>query len=223
MNGAGLAISFVVVPGFIFCIRALMRRGVFGAFTARKVIHIGVAHWWLIAMAMFDDPWTASVGPACSLLATALPTARPLLPRGKETGTGWDRGTFFYSLSLLILVNLSWRGVLPPRSAGIGVLVMAWGDACAGLVGAKLGGRGVMVWGRRKTVAGTAAMLCVSFVVALVLTIAWIPRPGGLGTAALTSLAIAGGAAVLEVLTPFEMDNLTVSVGAALLSGGLFA
>lgn len=224
MNGAGLVISFVAVPGIIVGVRALMRRGLVGPFTARKVIHIGMAHWWLIAMAMFDDPWVASIGPACSLLAiAALPMARQLLPRDGESHGRWDRGAFFYSLSLLALVNLSWRGVIPPWCAGIGVLVMGWGDACAGLVGARFGGRGVTIWGRRKTAAGTAALFGVSFCVALILTLAWNPRANAFGTAAGMSLAIAGAAAVLEALTPCDLDNLTIPVGTAILVRGLFA
>ncbi len=118
-------------------------------------------------------------------------------------------------------MNLSWRGLLPLRAATVGVLVMGWGDGCAGLLGARFGKTGIRIWGRKKTVPGTATMLLVSFVVTLVVMMASRPPASGLPAAAAVSLATAAVAVCLELVTPWGIDNLTISVGSALFFAGV--
>ena len=62
-DALGLAASYAFVFGFIGAATLLMKRKAMPASATRKVIHIGVAHWWLLAMVMMDDPWVASAGP----------------------------------------------------------------------------------------------------------------------------------------------------------------
>lgn len=223
LNGAGLAASAVFVFSVIAGAGKLHQRGVSDASTARKLIHIALAQWWLIAVSMFDDPWVACAGPACSLLAASLMPGLALLPAKDGAGHVRDRGTICYSAALLILVNLSWRGLIPVRAAAAGVLVMGWGDGIAGLVGMRWGGKGVNIWGRRKTAAGTAAMFLSSFIVCLIVTELWNPRGAGFAWAVGTSLATAGVATALELLTPLGIDNLTISLGTSLFYAGVFA
>ncbi len=204
-NGAGLAASFVFVFAAVAGPIWLQRRRLFGPEAARKVTHIVAAHWWLIAMAVFDDLWAASVGPACALLAAA---SIPIREDGRR-----DRGIISYAAALLALVILSWRGIVPRWIAGIGVLVMGWGDGAAGLVGARFGRGGVRIWGRKKTIQGTAAMFLASFALALALTGIFDPRAPGLPGAVVISLWTAAAATALELLTPLGIDNLTISLG----------
>lgn len=222
MNGAGLLVSVAFVFAVIACATALLRMRILSAQSARKAIHITLSHWWLIASAMIDDPWIASVGPACSLLsASLLPTSR-LLPVVEGTGPGRDRGTICYSAALLILVNLSWRGLIPAKSAAIGVLVMGWGDGLAGLVGDRWGKNGALIWGRNKSIQGAAAMFLASALVTLVVTLVSTPPVSGFPSILVMCCATAGVAAGLELFTPFGVDNLTIPLGTALFFVGAF-
>jgi phytol kinase len=216
MNGAGLAASLVFVSASIAGATWLLRGGRLGAPTARKVIHIAEASWWLIAMAMFDDPWAASIGPACSLLASSVFPLGGVVPREDGESRARDRGIISYSAALLVLVNLSWRGIVPQWVAGIGVLVMGWGDGLAALVGVKFGRAGLRIWGRRKTVQGTAAMFLAAFLITLIFNLVFDPRTSTLPARILLSLSTAGVATALELLTPLGVDNLTISLGTAL-------
>jgi phytol kinase len=218
MNIAGLAVSVAFVLTIIALTNALSHAGTFSRVTARKAIHIALAQWWLIAVAMFNDPWVASVGPASGLLASAIVPAVLPLPQ-ETTGRARDRGTICYSAALLVLVNISWRGFISTHAATVGVMVMGWGDGLAGLVGARFGTGGVSIWGRRKTFAGTAAMFFSSCVVTLLLTMAGNePLPRLFVCIACTALV----ATLLEFFTPWGLDNLTIAIGTAFFSAGAF-
>lgn len=201
----------------------LQRRRILSAFTARKMTHIAMAHWWLIAMALFDDPWVASAGPAGSLLAVTAFPITGALPGADSEGGARSLGIIAYCASLLVLVNLSWRGVMPAWIAGLGVLTMGWGDGMAGLVGLRFGRGGIRIWGRRKTVHGTVAMFVSSFLVALLMTLVFGARASSPASRVALSLSTAGVATALELLTPLGMDNFTISVGTALFSAGVIS
>ena len=223
LNGAGLAASGAFVFLVIAGAAGLHRTGLVGPRTARKLIHVALANWWFIAVAMFDDPWAASAGPACSLLAAVLAPRLRLFPADDAAAGTLDRGTICYSAALLVLVNLSWRGLIPLSAATTGVLVMGWGDGLAGLMGMKFGTRGVLVWGRRKTVQGTAVMFLASFAACFIVAVARGPRGSALFPAALISLSTAAVATAFELFTPWGLDNLTIPLGAALFNAGTFA
>ena len=217
VSAAGLGASFLFVFGTISGVTRLVTRGSLGSGTARKVIHITLSHWWLIALAMFDDPWVASVGPALALAGAFL---KPLVPAEDGSARARDRGVVCYSAALLILINLSWRGLISARAAAIGVFAMGWGDGLAGIIGLRFGRGGVSIWGRRKTGAGTAAMFLASLVVTL-LCMAASGFPGFMSgaVAALSTAAVATG---LELMTPWGTDNLTVALGTAVFFARAF-
>jgi len=222
LNGAGLVTSGLFVFLVIAGTTMLHRAGFLSARATRKVIHIALANWWLIAVAMFDDPWAASVGPACSLLgAVAVPRLR-LFPADEGAAGTFDRGTLCYSLAFLVLVNLSWRGLMPLRAATTGALVMGWGDGLAGLVGMRFGSGGILVWGRRKSALGTAAMFLASFAACFIITAVRGGRDSALFPSALISLSTAAVATALELVTPLGLDNLTIPLGVAFFSAVAF-
>ena len=221
-DALGIVASYAFVFGFIGVATLLMKRRVMLPSATRKVIHIGVAHWWLIAMTMMDDPWVASVGPLSFIIINALDIRFRLLPAMDEVADGRNWGTVYFPVSLLVLVNLCWRGVMPAWVGGIGVLVLGWGDGCAALVGERSGGAGLRIWGGRKSAAGTAAMFAASFAVTLVFTLAFSHRFGALLPAAGAAAATAAVATVVELVTPLGIDNITVPLVVAGLYVGLF-
>jgi phytol kinase len=222
LDALGLAASYVFVFGFISLATLLMRRGFLGASSARKVIHIGVAHWWLIAIALMSDPWVASVGPATFIVINALALRFRMLPAMDEGADRRNLGTVYFPISLLVLVNLCWRGVMPAWVGGIGVLVLGWGDGLAALVGERNEAPGVRIWGGRKSAAGTAVMFGASFAVTLVFTLIFNSRYGAILPAVGVSAVLAAAATAVELLTPFGVDNITVPLAAAALYAGVF-
>ena len=246
----GIVASYVFVFGFIGIATILMRRSVLAPSVTRKVIHIGVAHWWLIAMALMDDPWVASVGPASFIAINALAIRFRLLPAMDEGADARNWGTVYFPVSLLILVNLCWRGVVPVWVGGLAVLVLGWGDGLAAIVGerraqAPLRRRsqihevrsirrtgtafGPSAYARtpvpwlRKTVAGSAAMFGASFAVSLCFTLVFNSRFGAPAAALAVSALTAAAATIVEVLTPLGIDNITVPLATVLLYAGVFA
>jgi phytol kinase len=222
LDALGLAASYAFVFGFIGGATALMRSDVLRASAARKVIHIGVAHWWLIAMALMDDPWVASVGPASFIVINALALRLQLLPAMDEGADRRNLGTIYFPISLLVLVNLCWRGVMPVWVGGIAVLVLGWGDGLAALVGEGSGAPGFRVWGGRKTVAGTVLMFSASFIITLTFTLVFNTRYAAPGPAVGVAAIVAAAATAVELFTPFGIDNLTVPLAVAALYAGAF-
>ncbi len=214
--------SYALVFAFIAVAALLVHRRRLAPAGGRKLIHIGVSHWWLVAMAAFDNPWIASIGPASFIVINGL-EARYRLVRAMSGGAGpRNRGTVWYPVSLLVLVNLCWRGVLPPWVGGIGVLIMGWGDGLAAVVGDAVRATGARIWGGRKTAAGSAAMFAASFLVTLGFTLAFGPQGARLFPAAAAAAATAAVATLLEAATPLGIDNITVPIGAALFYGLVF-
>jgi phytol kinase len=222
-DGIGIVVSYLFVFGFIAVATLLMRRNVLAASATRKVIHIGVAHWWLIAMALMDDPWVASVGPLSFIVINALAIRRKLLPAMDQGADARNWGTVYFPVSLLVLVNLCWRGVMPVWVGGLAILVLGWGDGLAALIGESNGARGARIWGGRKSTAGTLVMFAASFIVALVFTLVFNRRFGALLPAVGVSAATAAAATLVELLTPLGIDNITVPLVTAALYAAVFA
>ncbi len=222
LDALGLAASYAFVFGFIGGSSFLMRRHILRASAARKVIHIGVAHWWLIAWATMSDPWVASVGPASFVVINALSRRFHLLPAMDEGAGRHNLGTVYFPISLVVLVSLCWRGLVPLWVGGIAVLVLGWGDGLAALVGEDNGAPGVRIWGGRKSVAGTLVMFAASFVVTLVFTVIFNARYGALLPAIGVSAVVAAAATVVELFTPLGIDNITIPLAVAGLYAGVF-
>ena len=223
LDALGLAASYAFVFGFIGAATALVRRNILHPTAARKVIHIGVAHWWLVAMALMNDPWVASVGPASFIIINALSLRFKLLPAMDEGADRRNLGTIYFPVSLLVLVNLCWRGVMPLWVGGIAVLVLGWGDGLAALVGEGNGAPGVRIWTGRKSAAGTFLMFTASLAVTLIFTLLFSARYGALVPAIGVSTIVAAAATVVELFTPFGIDNITVPLAVAALYAGVFA
>ncbi len=222
LDALGLAASYAFVFGLIGTASFLKRRRVLRASATRKVIHIGVAHWWIIAWATMSDPWVASVGPASFVVINALSIRFRILPAMDEGADRHNLGTVYFPVSLLVLVNLCWRGVIPPWVGGIAVLVLGWGDGLAALVGEDNGAPGIHIWEGRKSAAGTLFMFAASFVVTLLFTLIFNTRYGALLPAIGVATVIAAAATVVELFTPLGIDNITIPLAVTALYAGVF-
>ncbi len=182
----------------------------------RKLVHIGTGNIILLAWGLALPAW---MGIAAGLFfgAVALASyAKPFLPGINNVGRR-SYGTFFYAISIGLLVGWFWSLGLP-QYAVLGVLTMTWGDGLAGLIGRRWGRHPYELWGSRKSWEGSIAMALISGAIAWPL-LGWSEL--GLGLQCGVAAAVAIAAAGLEACSSYGLDNLTVPIGVAALAYGL--
>lgn len=179
----------------------------------RKVVHIGAGNvillaWWL------NIPGWVGVGAAIITGAIALTSYFiPILPSINSVGRK-SLGTLFYAISFGVLVAWFWPGHLP-QYAVIGILVMAWGDGMAAIIGQRYGKHPYQVLGMTKSWEGSCSMAIVShFISCLIL----LPGAENIWHSWLICLIVAVVAASLETISKLGVDNLTVPIGSAAIA-----
>lgn len=178
----------------------------------RKIVHIGSGNvillaWWL--------NFPASIIIEASIVASIMAISSyflPILPSINSVGRK-SLGTLFYAMSIGILTAWFWTSKQPEYVA-VGILVMSWGDGFAALIGQNFGKHPYEFLGNKKSLEGSLTMTLVSFIVVsliLVLTL------GNSWQNLLISLIVAVVATILETISKFGIDNLTVPLGSAVL------
>ena len=199
--------------GLLLLVASLLNRfGTGNSEIIRKVVHIGTGNiilfaWWL------DIP--AFVGVGASVLAsvvTLLSYSFPILPGINSVGRK-SLGTFFYAVSIGVLVAWFWN-INRPQYAALGILVMAWGDGLAALVGQRFGKHPYKVWDNKKSWEGSGTMAIVSFIVSVLI---FLSIQGNNWQTWIVSLSVALLATTLEAFSVYGIDNLTVPLGSAAL------
>ncbi|MGG6239568.1 diacylglycerol/polyprenol kinase family protein [Nodosilinea sp. AN01ver1] len=183
----------------------------------RKIVHIGAGHVILLAWWLHTPAW---MGIAASVVfsGVALLSYRlPILPGINGVGRN-SLGTFFYAISIGVLTAIFWPLWLP-QYAAIGILVMTWGDGLAALIGQNFGRHPYKVLGNQKSWEGSLTMALASFLVCLLV----LGATAGFTTGAVwgTALVVAIASTLLETLSFYGLDNLTVPLGSAALAYGL--
>ncbi len=176
----------------------------------RKVVHMGVGNVILLAWWLQIPAWVGVTAAIAASLVALLSYQIPILPSVNSIGRkSW--GTFFYAVSIGILVGVFWW--LNQREyAAIGVLVMTWGDGLAALVGQRFGRHPYTLWHMQKSWEGSATMLLVSFAVSAMILLTVQGNGWQTWAIAGTIALIASG---LEAFSKFGIDNLTVPLGSA--------
>ncbi|MEN9205285.1 MAG: hypothetical protein Q6K70_05700, partial [Thermostichales cyanobacterium DRC_bins_46] len=146
--------------GVVFALAEGLRARHWDGEIVRKVIHIGVGNIiWLAWLLQVPQGLGVGFSLLFSLLAL-LSYHIPILPSLNGVGRQ-SLGTFFYALSIGLLLALFWRDPLRVFAV-IGILVMTWGDALAALVGKRWGSHRYSCWGIGKSWEGSLTMWGVS-------------------------------------------------------------
>lgn len=209
MNWWGIVVSFGFVFGFIGIAQLLLRAGHISASVTRKIVHIGVAHWWILAMLFFDRWEFAIVGPVAFVFINLASYLFRLFPAMEHKERTRNLGTVYFPVALLASVLLTWGGPVPIWMGGVGILVLGWGDGLASLVGERTGSHILRVFGNTKSIAGTATMFVASAIVTLAFLLVFASGSPA-ASIALVVVATALVASIVELVTPFGLDNLTV-------------
>lgn len=209
--GMGVSIGFVFI---VIIVSEILKRTVnLGIEATRKFIHIGVSHWWIIAMIFIPDMKYAAVPPLLFIVLNYISYKRSLFGSMERKEGAGDLGTVYFPISLLLLVLLTWEGGLFREDfkylGAIGILIMGYGDGFAGLIGKRLGKNKFQFLGNKKSIEGSLTMFVFSFMVTFIVMI-WV---NGFSLMNIyITLIVATLATLIEALTPLGLDNLAVPV-----------
>lgn len=182
----------------------------------RKIVHIGAGQVVLIAWGLAIPGWVGAIAGVLAAGIAMVSYRLPILPSLESVGRH-SYGTLFYAISIGALVG-GFFSVGQPVFAAIGILVMAWGDGLAALVGQRWGNHPYTVFNAQKSWEGSGTMAMIGFgITSGLLTLHF----GFSGTILIIAAIVAVVSTGLETFSRWGIDNLTVPVGSSLLTYGL--
>ncbi|MGA9349638.1 MAG: phosphatidate cytidylyltransferase [Anaerolineae bacterium] len=206
-----LIISYVYVFAMIGVGEGLRQwRGYSTEFT-RKFIHIAVG-LWAFGMVLLFQHWYFAIIPPLSFVLLNYISYRGEIFKSVETGEKGNLGTVYFPISFAIIICLLWER---PNLLVASLMPMAWGDGLAAVLGRRYGQRKYSILGSTRSMEGSLVMFLFSWV-SVFLALLLLP-PLGWQTSLLYSLALAVFATIVEALSPWHIDNLTVSFFSAAL------
>jgi len=212
-NWIALLVSFAYVFAAIGIAEALRKwRGYSVEFT-RKFIHIAVGMWAYGSVLLFERRTFAIIPPLAFVAINAFSYWQGTF-KAMETGEKGQLGTIYFPISFVALVWMLWGW---PHLLVASLMPMTWGDALAAVVGRRIGRRHYTVLGSTRSLEGSVVMFLASWVATLVPLMLLAPGPVNLVAAAGTAAVVALGAMVVEAVSPWGIDNLTVPAISALV------
>lgn len=207
MNIIGIFVSIVFLFGIIYLSTYISK---VGNELSRKFVHIGVCHWWIIAMIFFDHVIYASIVPIIFIIINIVSYKINLFPSMERKDN--SLGTIYMVISCLILVILSFFWFDSMIYGCIGMLVMGYGDGFASLFGHRFSSKKIFIFGSEKSIVGSITMFVFSFI-----TISIISLIFGMFSI-VPVLIISITATLVEMFSVFGIDNLSVPLVTAILS-----
>ena len=173
----------------------------------RKIIHIGIGPLIPIAQFLKIDQNSALFFTGIISFLVLINYKYKIFPSIEDVERK-SYGTFFYCISLLILITLFWDK--DPYSLITGFFIMTFGDGLAGLIGKNFNSRSWIFFKQKKSLFGTITMLLISFVV--VSTLGYFQQ----NSFHLNYFTIACIATLLEQFSVLGIDNFIVPISSAL-------
>ena len=178
----------------------------------RKVVHIGTGNAMLFAWLLQLPAWVGITAAGVAGVITLVSYRLPILPGVNSVGRK-SLGTFFYAVSIGILTAAFWPLQLPYYGV-IGILIMAWGDGLAAIIGQKYGRHPYLIFGNTKSWEGTGTMFVVSYAI---VSIILFSVQGNIWPTWAVGIPVAIAATAVESIAQWGLDNLSVP----LISAGL--
>lgn len=204
----GAVVGWLIIVGGMAWV--VQRHTVEKSELVRKIVHIGTGNVILLAWWLQIPAWIAIVASLLFSGLTLLSYYLPVLPGINSVGRK-SLGTFFYAVSIGILVAWFWPLHLP-QFAVLGILIMTWGDGMAALVGQHWGRHRYMLWGMQKSWEGSLTMCIISYSVSSLILLS---LQFNIWQISMISISVAILATVLEAFSKLGIDNLTVPIGSA--------
>ncbi len=208
MNPVGIAVSLLFVFLILGFASYFQKKGIMQEEGSRKFVHIGVGNWWFIAMIFFDNIWYALSVPALFVVLNALSYKARIFKGMEREDRSGGLGTVYYAIALFLLTLHSFSPDSSPWIGAAGIMVMAYGDGMAAVIGSCCGNHPIIIWNKKKSWEGTLAMFLFSLLV--LIPILWVSSGLPFQGILIFSLLLAVIAAGLELVSPAGTDNLTV-------------
>ena len=173
----------------------------------RKIIHIGIGPLIPIAQFLKIDQNSALIFTGIVSLTVLINYTYKIFPTIEDVERK-SYGTFFYCLSLFILISLFWNK--DPYALITGFFIMTFGDGLAGLLGKSFNSKNWIFFKQKKSLFGTLTMFLTSLIV--VCSIGYAQQK----SFNLNYFTIAFLATLLEQFSILGIDNLIVPISSAL-------
>jgi phytol kinase len=138
--------------------------------------------------------------------------------KAMETGERSQLGTIYFPISFAAAIWIFWE---TPALLVASLMPLTWGDALASVFGRRYGHHPYTILGSQRSLEGSLTMFLVSWLATLIPLVYFSSSALTMGTALLVSGVVALGATLIEAVSPFGIDNLTIPAITALLLYGL--
>ena len=213
-NTLGIIICFAYVFAILGLAEGLRRWRGYGSGFTRKVIHIGVGMMIWFVPFLFTSPWPFVI-PCVAFMAINLIDWRYGLIGSMQSENRGNLGTVYFPFVAAVVVVLFWGR--PPLMVAA-LMPLTWGDGLAPVIGARFGRRPYRIHNSTRTLEGSAGF----FVAGLAATwlALWI-MPGlpeiSPAAAVLPALVVMLAATLVEAVSIWGLDNLTVTATAVII------
>ncbi len=225
-------LTFVIALSFLRLMDFFAHRGWIESRLSRKLIHIGTGPIFVLCWLFFPDMpesrWLAALVPFAITLQFALVGLGIMKDEASvkamsRTGDRREilRGPLFYGIMFVVMTVIFWKDSPIGMTA---LMVMCGGDGIADLVGRRVKSP-KLPWSPNKTVAGSISVffggwLLSAFILAIYTGAGIFAKPLGTFVTPLTIIALVS--MLVESLPFKDVDNITVTVVAAVLGYFLF-
>jgi phytol kinase len=210
-------LGFFLCVGYVFAIigvAELLRRAFgYGTNFTRKVIHIGVGMMSWFLPFLFDNPWPFVVAAAFFSVVNLLDWRFGFFSAMSSSDRS-NLGTVYFPLAAAAVAVIFWDQ--PPLMVAA-LMPLTWGDGIASVIGRTFGKSAYTVFGHTRTLQGSAGFFFAGLLFTW-LALWLIPGPPTIDawTALGPAVAIMGSTTLIEAVSIWGLDNITIT-GASIL------
>lgn len=164
---------------------------------ARKMIHIGVSNWFILAVLLFENTYLAMIAPVTFIVLNYLSYRFNLISAmERDTQSVNDLGTVYYAISLSIVTFFAFEYDF--LNAGLyAILTMGYGDGLSAIFGKRFKSKKLY---HNKSLIGSLTFFIVTLIIGLILfSSLWY-----------LIILLALMMTLIELFTPRGLDNLSV-------------
>ncbi len=192
----------------------LRRRRGYGSGFTRKVIHIGVGMMSWFLHLLFTTPWPFVAACGAFMVINLLDWRYDFFKAMKSSSRS-NLGTVYFPLAAAVVALVFWEQ--PPLMVAA-LMPLTWGDGIAPVVGAAWGKRLYRIHTSTRSLEGSAGFFVAGFVFTWLAL--WV-MPGlpdiSPAAALLPALVIMAVTTVIEAVSIWGLDNLTITAAAILI------
>jgi phytol kinase len=213
-NTLGIVICFAYVFTMIGLAEGLRRWRGYGSGFTRKVIHIGVGMMsWFIPF-LFTSPWPFVFACAAFVVINLIDWRYGFIS-SMQSSSRSNLGTVYFPLAAAVVALIFWDR--PPLMVAA-LMPLTWGDGLAPVIGAAYGRRIYRIHTSTRTLEGSAGFFVAGFIFTWLALWAMPGLPEITPTAALLpALAIMLATTLIEAVSIWGLDNLTVTAAAIVI------